>query len=230
MAVDRDEIASQTMEVARHGRGPLLELLLGPIMNSLMFVEVIDRVLTENWHRAVHSLIDLRGHCARIQGELDNLVEARRMEKDKPSQKRIKKEMDLRWKDLESLNISISHHESNLRMVWDQPEKTAISDDDSSDHGAGGPAEAKMATAPAVDDAPSGSATTQSSDPPPGKEQTGSMEVDDKNGGPSPASPVSPREDDLLTGSGAVGVIGEMANLTVSSPRGPDGGGEDAFV
>ena len=87
-----------------------------------------------------------------------------------------------------------------------------------------------MAVAPAVDDAPSGGTMTQSSDPPPVKEQTSSMEVDDEDEGPPPASPISPREDDLLTGNGVVGVEGEMANLTVSSPKVHDGGGEDASI
>ena len=87
-----------------------------------------------------------------------------------------------------------------------------------------------MATTPVANNAPSGSALTQSSDPPPAKEQTHAMEVDDEDGGPMPASPVFPREDDLLTGGGAVGVEGEMANLTVSSPRGSDGGGEDTSI
>ena len=138
--------------------------------------------------------------------------------------------MDLRQKDLIGLNVAISHHESNLRVVWDQPEETAISDDDSSDHGAGDTAEAEMATTPVAKNTPSGSTPTQSPDPPLAKEQTHAMEVDDEGGGPPPASPVSPGEDDLLTGGGVVGVEGEMANLTVSSPRGPDGGGEDAFI
>ena len=44
------------------------------------------------------------------------------------------------------------------------------------------------------------------------------MEVDDGNDGQPPASPISPREDELLTGSGVVGVEGDMANLKVSSP------------
>ena len=230
MAADGYEITSQTMEVTRHGREPLLELLLGPMMSSLTFAEVVDHVLTENQHRVGRSLIDLWGCHAWIWRELDNLVEAHRMEMIKPTRKRIKKEMDLRWKDLESLNIAISHHQSNLGMVRDQPEETALSDDDLSDHGARDPAEAKMATALEVDDAPSGGTMTQSCDPPPGEEQTGSMEVDNENGGPPPASPISPREDDLLTDCGAVGVEGEMANLTVSSPRGPDVGGEDASI
>ena len=56
------------------------------------------------------------------------------------------------------------------------------------------------------------------------------MEVDDGNDGQPPASPISPREDEILTSCGAVGVEGEMANLTVSSPRGQDGGDEDASI
>ena len=103
-------------------------------------------------------------------------------------------------------------------------------DDDLSDHGAGEAVKAGMAIAPEADDTPSGSATTQSSDPPPAEGQAHAMEVDDEDGGPPPASPVSPADDDLLTGSGAVGLEGDMANLTVSSPKDHDGGGEDASV
>ena len=88
--------------------------------------------------------------------------------------------MDLRWKDLKSLNVAISHHEYNLGMVRDQPEETTISDDDLSDHGAGDHAEPEMATTPVADDAPSGSTPTQSSDSPPAEEQTHAMEVDDE--------------------------------------------------
>ena len=133
--------------------------------------------------------------------------------------------MDLRWEDLKSLSVAISQHESSVRRVWDQPEETTTSDDNLSDHGAGDAAEAEMAITPVADDAPSGGAMTQSSDPPPVEEQTHAMEVDDENDGPPSASPISPREDDLLTGSGVVGVEGEMANLKVSSSRGHNGGG-----
>ena len=134
----------------------------------------------------------------------------------------------MRWKDLESLRVAISHHESSLG--WGQPQDITTSDDDSSDHGARNAAEAEMAIAPVADDTPSGSAMTQSSDPPPAKGQAYAMKVDDEDGSPPPASPVSPGEDDLLTGGGAVGVEGEMANLKVSSPKDHDGGGEDASI
>ena len=119
----------------------------------------------------------------------------------------------MRQKDLESFRVTISQHESSLE--WGQPEDITTGDDDSSDHGAGDAAKAEMAITPVADDTPSGSATTQSSDPPPAKGQTHAMEVDDENGSPPPDSPIPHGEDDLLTGGGAVGVEGEMANLKV---------------
>ena len=134
----------------------------------------------------------------------------------------------MRWKDIESLRVAISHHESNLG--WGQPGDIATNDDDSSDHGAREAAEAEMAIAPEADDTPSGSATTQSSDPPPAEGQAHAMEVDDEDGGPPPARPISLADDDLLTGGGAVGVEGDMANLMVSSPKDHNGSGEDASI
>ena len=89
-------------------------------------------------------------------------------------------------------------------------------------------AQARMATAPGVDDAPSESTTTQASDPPPTEGQTHAMEVDDKGIHSNPASPISTAEDDLLMGGGAIGVEADLAHLTVSSPRSPNGEGEEA--
>ena len=106
----------------------------------------------------------------------------------------------------------------------------ATHDDDSSDHGAREATESEMAIAPESDDTPSVSAMMQSPDPPPAKSQAHVMEVGDKHGDPPPASPISPADDDLLTGSGAVDIEGDLANLTVLSPKNPDGGGPDASI
>ena len=54
------------------------------------------------------------------------------------------------------------------------------------------------------------------------------MEVDEEQDDPPPASPVSPEDDDLLTGRGMADIEGDLASLTVSSPKNPDGGGLDA--
>ena len=222
MSAEGDGMASQNLEVKRHGRSPLVDLRLAPMTSSLTFAEVVECVLNENWHRAESSL-DLRGCRAQIQGELDDLIEACREESDKLSRRKIKKEINMRQKDLESLRAAISHHESNFGQGQ-------LEDDDLSDHGAGEAAEAEMAIAPEADDTPSGSAMTQSSDPPPAEGPAHAMEVDDEDGGPPPASPVSPVDDDLLTGGGAIGVEGEMANLKVSFPKDHNGGDKDASI
>ena len=85
-----------------------------------------------------------------------------------------------------------------------------------------------MATAPGVNDAPSEIAMTQASDPPPAEGQTHAMEVDDEGIHSCPASPISPADNDLLMGGSAIGVEVDLGHLTVSSPRGPDGEGEEA--
>ena len=104
----------------------------------------------------------------------------------------------------------------------------AVDDDDSSDHGAGEATESEMAIAPETGDTPSVSAPEQPSDSPPAESQSHAMEVDDKQGDPPPASPISPVDDDLLTGGGVANIEGDLANITVSSPKNPDGGGPDA--
>ena len=170
MAADGDETASLSLEAAQHRRGPLLELLLAPMMSSLTFAEVVACVLAEIQHRVESSLDNLRGHHAQLQGELDDLIDSRKRESLKSSRKRIKKEIDLRQKDLKSLSVAISQHKSSLRRGRDQPEETTTSDDGSSDHGAGDAEEAKMAITPVANNAPPVSPRTHPPDPPPAEE------------------------------------------------------------
>ena len=69
---------------------------------------------------------------------------------------------------------------------------------------------------------------TPASDPPPAEGQTQDMEVDDDSIRPRPPSPISHEDDNLLTGSEEIGVESDLAHLTVLSPRGPEGEGEEA--
>ena len=131
--------------------------------------------------------------------------------------------MEGKQKDIKGLKATISHYESSLRGAQVQQEGTPASKDDLFDSGAKGAKEAKMATTLVADNTPPVSAMPEPLTPPPGEEQTHSMEVDDRDDRQPPASPISYREDELLTGSNTVGVEGEMANLTVSSPGGYDG-------
>ena len=134
--------------------------------------------------------------------------------------------MEQRQKDLKGLDSTISQYKASLGGNQVQSEGTLAYDDNPSDS----EGEGAMATTLVADDAPAVSATPESLTSPPGEEWTHSMEVDDEDEGQPPASPVSHRENELLTGSGVVGVEGEMANLTVSSPTGDDGGDEGATI
>ena len=188
-----------------------------------MFKEVIQWVLAENRFRTESSLDNIWKLQAQLQKELKDLSQAHKEEPDKSSQKKIKRDMEWRWKDLKGLEVTISHYESSLGRAQVQPEENLASEDDPPDSGAESAKEVEMATTLIADDAPPVSTTPEPLTPPPGEELTHSMEVDDGDDHQPPTSPVSYRENELLTGSNTVGVEGEMANLTVSSPRGHDG-------
>ena len=89
-------------------------------------------------------------------------------------------------------------------------------------------AEMEMATAPGADDAPSESASAPVSDSPPSEDHA--MEVDKGVVGLPPTSPVSREDDSLLSGNEAAGVEAGLAHLSVSSPSGQDGKGEEASI
>ena len=125
--------------------------------------------------------------------------------------------MEQKRKDLKGLKTIIFEYESHLRGGHE--------DDPSNSEAKGA-----MAITPVAYDAPSVSATPESLTSPLGEEQTHTMEVEDGDERQTPASPISPREDKLLTGDTVVGVEGEMANLTVSSPGDSEGGDKGASI
>ena len=213
-----------TLEASQHSQGPLLESLLTPRMSNLSFQEVVDCVLNKNHWASQQSLHYLRGCCARDHEVLDGLIKAHgELDKsDKATQKSLKKEIDQRRKSLEMLKERISYYETQLRL--EPLEGNTPNEDGQFSHGA----QAEMAPALGANNAPLESTTTPASDPLPAEGQTQDMEVDDDSICPCPPSPVSHEDDDLLMGSEAIGVESDLAHLTVSSPRGPDGEGEEA--
>ena len=193
-----------------------------------MFEEVVHWVLAENQYKRESSLDNVWELQAWLQGELDDLSEAHNEESVKSSWKKMKRDMEQRWKDLKGLQATISQYESSLGGARVQPEGTPASEDDPSDSRAEDTQE--IATTLVAKDAPAVSVMPESLTSPPGEEQTRSMEVDDGDDHQPPASPISHREDELLTGGDVVGVEGEMANLMVSSPGGYNGGDKGAFI
>ena len=147
-----------------------------------MFREVATRCLYENRHDTECRLNDLVKRRNRIREELDDLVEAHRGTSGS-SQKRMKKEIDLQCKELESLKGRISHEESYLQE--NMPEQDVPEGDDPLNQGA----EVVMPPNSGVDDAPSESAAAPVSGSSPGEDPA--MEVDEGAVGPPTASPVS---------------------------------------
>ena len=249
MAMGGEALALETLEASRHHLGPLLESFLTPRTSNLTFQEVVDCVLNEN-HRASQQLLHhLRGHHVHDREVLDRLIKAHRElgKSDKAAQKSLKKEINQRCKSLEMLKERISYYETQLGQ--EPSEGNTPNDDGQFGHGAQAEmapalgaddgqfshgAQAEMAPALGADDAPSESAmtpVTPASDPPPAEDQTQDMEMDDYGIRPRLPSPVSREDDDLLTGlpqSEATEVESGLAHLTVLSPRGPDGEGEEA--
>ena len=66
VVAEKDQSASQTLEAASHQRGPLMDLLLAPMMGNLTFAEVVGRVLDEKWGHEESSLANLQGHHIQI--------------------------------------------------------------------------------------------------------------------------------------------------------------------
>ena len=182
MALRGDQVASETLDASQHCLGCLLESFLVPTTHNLMFREVVGRCLYKNRRDAQHRLNDLVRHCNRVCEELDDLMEAHR-EASGSSRRRIKKETDLRRKDLESLKGHISHEESYLQE--DMPEQDVPERDDPLDQGA----EVVMPPDPGANNAPSESATAPVSGSSPSEDAA--MEVDEGAVGLPPTSPVS---------------------------------------
>ena len=229
MAVGGEALASETLEARQHYLGPLLESFLTPRTSGLTYQEVVDRVLTENRQASEQSLRHLqechtceREALIKAHGELDMA--------DKAARKSLKKEIDQRCKGLKTLKERISHYEAQLGQ--EPSEGSAPSDDGQIRHGA----QAEAALAPVADDAPSESAmmpVTPAPNPSPAQDQAQDMEVDNYATHPSLPSPVSSEDDELLSGlpqSEVTEVESGLAHLTVSSPRGPNGEGEEASL
>ena len=230
MAVGGEPLASESMEAGQHHLGPLLESFLTPRTSGLTYQKVVDHVLTENRRASGQSLRHLQERRTREREALEGLIKAHReLDKaDKAARKSLKKEIDQRRKGLETLKERILHYEAQLGQ--EPSEGSAPGDDGQVCHGA----QTEVALASVANDAPSEmTPVTPAPDPSPAEDQAQAMEVDNYATRPSLPSPVSREDDDLLSGlpqSEVTEVESGLAHLTVSSPRGPNGEGEEASL
>ena len=230
MAMGGEALASETLEAGQHYLGPLLEFFLTPRTSGLTYQEVVDCVLTENRQASKHSLHHLQGHCTSEWEVLEGLIKVHGelVKADKATQKSLKKEIDQRHKGLETLKEPISHYEAQLGQ--EPSEGSAPGDDGQICYGA----QAKVALAPVANEAPlEMTPMTPAPNPPAAEDQAQDMEVDNYATHPSLPSPVSHEDDELLLGlpqSEVTEVESGLAHHTVSSPKGPNGEGEEASL
>ena len=85
MAAAGDGMASLSLDVTWHSRGPILEFPLALQTSSLMFEEVIQQVLAENWYKTESSLDNVQKLWAQLERELEDLSQAHKVEPAKSS-------------------------------------------------------------------------------------------------------------------------------------------------
>ena len=188
-------MALKTLDTSWHCLGCLLELFLVPATHGLSFREVVAWCLYENQCDVQCQMDDIIMRHDRVCEELNGLMEAQRMATG-AAQKWVKKEMDFRRCDLESLKACISYEESHL---WEGSPKRDIPDDPPH-----GDAETKMSPNAGANDALSEDATAPVPGSPPSEDPA--MEVNKGAVGLLPTSPVSRDNDELLTSNVAAGV------------------------
>ena len=197
-----------------YNMGPLLEYFLVPKTSGLTFKEIARRVTQENRQDAKSSLQELLRQREELWQAVEYLVQSRDREPNKEAKKSLKKRLDSTRKELRSLESQISQQE--LLLGHRRSGDAAMVPP----HGTDLDVIVESETVKIVEggDTQSEGTTQESTTGPPEGEQEQPMETNPLD------SPVSPNEDDLLTGTAAAGVEMELASLRVtSSPEGEEG-------
>ena len=214
------EIAASP-QVEDYDIGPLLEYFLMPKLSDITLEEVAARVAQENCRDMEASLRDLHEERDLLQNEIELLASARDNEQLRETKKTLKKWLDTRRRELRSNQERISRLEELLGLEQPQQPPTAQ-----------GPLnviiEETTETTVMMDEeteseaTPLGGPTGDAAAPVRETEQDMETEGDGGN------SPVTPNEDDLLTGAGTADVEMGIASLHVDSPAKPGGDGDAA--
>ena len=212
------EIAASPL-VEDYDIGPLLEYFLMPKLLDITFGEVASTVAQENCWDMETSLRDLYEERDSLQNEIELLARARDNEQWRETKKTLKKRLDTSRRKLHSNQERISRLEEllgleqsrepptgqgRLDVIVEETTKMTVVTTDEAESGA----------------TPLGGPTRDANIP------EREMEQDMETKGPG--NPVTPNEDDLLTGVGTADVETGIASLHVDSPDKPGGDGDAA--
>ena len=188
-----------------------------PKLSDITFGEVASTVAQENRRDMEISLRDLHEERDTLQNEIELLAHARDNEQWRETKKTLKKWLDTSRRNLHCSQERISQLEELLGLeqsrepptgqghldviVEETTEMTVVTDD-----------EAESGATPPGDPTRDANA--------PKRETKQDMETE------GPDSPVTPNENDLLTGTGAADMETGIASLHVDSPDKPGGDGD----
>ena len=201
--------------------GPLLEYFLMPKLSDITLEEVAARVAQENCRDMEASLRDLHEERDLLRNGIELLASARDNEQLRERKKTLKKQLDTRRRELHSNQERISRLEELLGLEQPQQPPTAqgpldVIVEETTEMTVMTDEETESEATPLGD--PTGDATA------PVRETEQDMETE----GDGRNSPVTPNEDDLLTGAGAADVEMGIASLHVDSPAKSRGDGDAA--
>ena len=210
------------MEIAASPRvqdydiGPLLEYFLMPKLSDITLEEVALKVAQENRWDMELSLRDLHHERDMLQNGIELLISALDREQPRERRKSIKKQLDTWRKELRSNQEHISRLEELLGLEQPQEPSTAQGSPDviveeTTEMTVMADEETESEATPLR--GPSGDAAA------PVRETEQDMETEGDGGD----SPVTPNEDDLLTGASAADVETGIASLHIDSPAKPRG-------
>ena len=199
--------------------GPLLEYFLMPKLSDITLEEVTARVAQENCRDMEASLRDLHEERDSLRNEIELLASARDNEQLRETKKTLKKRLDTRRRELHSNQEHISRLEELLGLEQPQQPPTAqgrldVIVEETTETTVMTDEETESEATPLG--GPTGDAIA------PVRETEQDMETEGDGGN----SPVTPNEDDLLTGAGAADVETGIASLHVDSPAKPGGDGD----
>ena len=198
---------------------PLLEYFFMPKLSDITLKEVAARVAQENRRDMEISLRDLHEERDSLRNEIELLARAQDNEQWRETKKTLKRRLDTRRRELHSNQERISRLEELLGLEQPREPPTGqgrldVIVEETTEMTVMTAEEAESGATPPG--GPTGDATA------PVRETEQDMETE------GPGSPVTPNEDDLLTGASAADVETGIASLHIDSPAKPGGDGDAA--
>ena len=209
------EIATSP-QVEDYDFGPLLEYFLMPRLTTVTLQEVAAKVAQENRRDLEASLRDLHDERDSLQNGIELLTAALGDNPQRERKKAVKKQLDSWRRELRSNQRRISRVEGLLGLEQPQQPPAAqgsldVIVEETTEMIVTTDEESECEATPL--EGPTDEATA------PVRETEQDMETEGEGGN----SPVTPNEDDLLTGAGAADVETGIASLHIDSPAKPRG-------